>query len=122
MADLACQNCLSSSISDNTLNSLNKKPNSKKTILTRYSKYEIEQLSEARIIKKDLVYIIGLSPNIAKPEVKFFKILFRIGFIKARIYGTIWKNIKNCCKYIKALYAEKKYRRLLFRLYNIFLL
>jgi hypothetical protein len=47
-----------------------------------------------RIIQKNLVYVIGLSSNIANTEVIFIIILDPH---ETRVFWTVWINYQACC-------------------------
>lgn len=66
-----------------------------------YNKFadNFTKMSNMRVIQKHLVYVIGLSANLAFKEVKnlFFIILYILNLdasFKIRIFRTIWKNNK----------------------------
>lgn len=66
-----------------------------------YNKFagNFSKMSNMRVIQKHLVYVIGLSANLAFKEVIniFFTILYILNLVpsfKIRIFWTIWKNNK----------------------------
>jgi hypothetical protein len=60
-----------------------------KTKNPKHSEKNYTKLAEARIIQKNLVYVIGLSSSLANKEV----ILTYLDSLKARIFRTIWTHL-----------------------------
>lgn len=54
------------------------------------------RLENSRVIQKNLVYVIGLSPELAKENVKHQHYSLDIG--KGRIFRTIWEDRQSSDK------------------------
>jgi hypothetical protein len=66
----------------------------------QFAGMNINSLASMRIIQKHLVYVIGLSSNLANKDVYIKNIFLNnfIGFGETRILRSIWYNYKNCGK------------------------
>ena len=96
----------------------NKKSKPTKKMSIKHNKELYAKLQNARIVQRELVYIIGLSPRIANKAVRLR--LYYIATGKARIHGAVWKHSKSYCQYSKSIQFSTKYRAMLFSLCYLF--
>ena len=56
----------------------------------------LSELFNVRVIQRNLVYVIGLAPEISHEKV--INIFNKLGIVKRRLFWTIWKYNKNHSK------------------------
>jgi hypothetical protein len=82
--------------SDKTTKSKKKKSSGVQKLNLKSNKELLAKLPNSRVVQRQLVYIIGLSPRLANKTVNTLT-TFCLDFRKSRIYGAIWKYSKSSC-------------------------
>eukprot|EP00826_Nyctotherus_ovalis_P037801 TRINITY_DN3481_c0_g1_i5.p1 TRINITY_DN3481_c0_g1~~TRINITY_DN3481_c0_g1_i5.p1 ORF type:complete len:121 (+),score=0.67 TRINITY_DN3481_c0_g1_i5:162-524(+) len=77
-----------------------------------------ESLANVRIVKKDTVYVIGLSPSIAKPEVRLWR---TVAAEEGEVHGTVRERGEGGCEHDQTIRPASKRSSLLLRLHHIHL-